>query len=85
LLLTSLMRGCVMKPLPGPHAFGLISVPLHDNPTSNGSEQRLTIDKPHVAQRRIGRAAVMAIVVMAAAASFAAVPISYAIHRHLHP
>ena len=72
-----------MKPFIGPHAFGLISVPLRDSPASNGSEQRLTIDKPHAAPRKTGKTAVMALVVIAVAASFAAVPVSYAIHRHL--
>ena len=74
-----------MKPFTGPHAFGLISAPLRDSPAYNGSEQRLTIDKPHAAPRKTGKAAVMALVVIAAAALFAAVPVSYAIHRHLHP
>ena len=74
-----------MKPLTGPHAFGLISAPLRNNPASNGSEHRLTIDKPHAAPRKTGKAAVMALVLIAVAASFAAVPVSYAIHRHLQP
>ena len=74
-----------MKPLNGPHAFGLISVPLLDRPVSTGSEQRLTIDKPEPASRKTGRAAVLALVLIAVAASFASVPVSYAIHRHLHP
>jgi hypothetical protein len=34
-----------MKLFTGPHAFGLISAPLRDNPASNGGEQRLTIDR----------------------------------------
>ena len=72
-----------MKPLTGPHAFGLISAPPRDNPASNGSEQRLTIDKPHAAPRKTGRIAVMTLLVIAVAASFVAVPVSYAIHWHL--
>ena len=72
-----------MNRLIGPHAFGLISVPPRDSPDSNGSEQRLTIDKPHTAPTRTGKTAVMALVVITVAASFAAVPVSYAIHRHL--
>ena len=74
-----------MKPIAGPHAHGLISVPLRDGPVSSASEQRLTIDKPQPASRKTGKAAVLAVVLVAVAASFASVPVGYAIHRHLHP
>jgi hypothetical protein len=77
-------RGCVMKHSTGPHAFGLISVPLRDSPASIGSEQRLQIDRPVRNSKRTGKAACMVIILMAVATSFAAVPVSYAIHRHLH-
>ena len=78
-------RGRVMKPLTGPHAHGLISVPLRDSPASSGSEQRLAIETPHTASRSTGKAAVLAVVLIAIAASCAAIPVSYAIHRHMQP
>ena len=45
-------RGRAMKHFTGPHAHGLISVPLRDRSVSNCSE-RLTIDKPRSAPRKI--------------------------------
>ena len=73
-----------MKHFTGPHAHGLISVPLPNRSASNGSV-RLTIDTPRSAPKKSRQSAIVAVVLIAVAASFAAVPVSYAIHRHLHP
>ena len=73
-----------MKPLTGPHAFGLISAPLCDDPIYNGSERRLTPDKPAPVARKTRRSALV-LFVIAVVASIASVPVSYAIHQHFHP
>jgi hypothetical protein len=72
-----------LKPLTGPHAFGLISVPLLDRTASNSGVKLLAIEKSQPTSRK--RAAFLTFALIAAAVSFAAVPVSYAIHRHLHP
>ena len=74
----------VMKPHTGPHAFGLIAVPLLDRPVPNSAEKRLAIDNFQPVTRKT-RTAFLAFALIAAAVSFVAVPVSYAIHRHLHP
>ena len=70
-----------MKPLTGPHAFGLISVPPAQ-PASNEQEQRLAFDKPQPTWRKTGRTAILALFLVAVAASFALVQVSYAVHQH---
>ena len=73
-----------MKPLTGPHAFGLISVPPFDRQAPNSGKKYLAIDKSQPTTKKT-RAAFLTFALIAAAVSFAAVPVSYAIHRHLHP
>ena len=77
-------RGQAMKHFTGPHSHCLISVPLPNRSASNGSV-RLTIDTPRSTPKKSRQSAIVAVVLIAVAASFAAVPVSYAIHRHLHP
>jgi hypothetical protein len=74
-----------MKLLTGPHAFGLISVPLNNSNVANRSERRLANEKPLPDSKKKCRAAILALVLIAVAASFSVAPVSYAIHRHLHP
>jgi len=54
-------RRRAMNPSTGPHANGLISVPLRDSLVSSAIEQRLTIQKPQPASRKTGKAAVRAV------------------------
>jgi len=73
-----------LMPLTGPHAFGLVSAPLLDRNASNSGVKLLAIEKSQPTSRRPS-AAFLALALIVAAVSFAAVPVSYAIHRHLHP
>lgn len=79
-----------MRPLTGPHAFGLMSVPLRNTGASHSrdySVQRLTADAwgpaPVPSSRKCKNAALLAAALIAVA-SVATVPVSYVVHRHLH-
>ena len=82
----------VMKSFSSPHTLGLVSVPLHHAHASGSSscrEQRLAPDtlgsESANATRKSRKPALLAIALIATAVSLATVPVSYAIHRHLHP
>lgn len=77
-----------MLPLTGPYALGLVSVPLlSESASSSGySEQRLTADArvPGSAPSPRKSRKSMLLAVALIAVSFASVPASYAIQRHLY-
>ena len=81
-----------MKPLTDADSLGLVPVPLRDvhASSSNGcGERRLTTDmlgsEPTTSTGKTGKAAAfLAIAVIAVAVAIMAVPVSHAIHRHLH-
>ena len=80
-----------MKPLTDADSLGLVPVPLRDasaSSSSRGCDRRLTTDKlgsePATSTGTARKIAFLAIVLTAVAVSFAAVPVSHAIHRHLH-
>jgi len=78
-----------MKPLTDADPLGLVPVPLRDaSASSSGCDRRLTTDKlgsePATSTGTARKIAFLAIVLTAVAVSFAAVPVSHAIHRHLH-
>jgi hypothetical protein len=76
----------------GADPLGLVPVPLRDSHASGSCShgQRLATDMSGsegmtTATGRTTKVAFLAIVLITLAVSFVAVPVSYAIHRHLHP
>jgi len=72
-----------MKPLTGPHAFGLVSAPLLNTLVSDNGSNCLKIAESQSASKK-PRAAILALVLIAISASFAAIPVSHAIYQQMH-